>query len=551
MPGASMAERDGTAAAMLLALVGAALLAAVLLLPDRPAPPALALPLELPALVLLLLAAPLALRGALAWGIALALGLLALLKLADVAAQTAYLRPFNPVLDLGLVRSAWELGRGSLGTPLALAAVAAAGLAVAALVVLLCWGAGRIARLAPRRKGGVAAAALAAVVLVALAARPGTGTLGVPANADTTRLAWEHAVAATAARADLAAFRAEAERDPWAAAPASAILPGLAGVDVLVVFVESYGRSALENPRYAPTVTAALNDGEAALAGAGLAARSGWLTAPMVGGQSWLAHASVLSGLWIDGEGRYRALLASPRLSLNALARRAGWRTAAVMPAITRAWPEAAWFGYDAVLAAGDLGYRGKPFNWVTMPDQFTLEALRRALLPPGPRTPAFVETALISSHAPWTPIPPVLPWDALGDGTVFDRYATAGDPPEVVWRDRDRVREQYRRSLDYVLRVVPEFAARLAPRPTLLVVLGDHQPAAFVSEDSVSRDVPLALIGPPALLAKLDDWKFTPGLVPAADAPVWRMDAFRGRFLAAFGGREPFGADAHRTGGL
>ncbi len=378
-------------------------------------------------------------------------------------------------------------------------------------------------------------AAVAAVALVALDAAPDP-RFDPPGSAATTRLAWQHVAAAGAARADLARFRAEAAADPWAAAPPSAILPALAGTDVIVVFVESYGRSALENPRYAPTVTAALADGEAGLAAAGLAARSAWMTAPMVGGQSWLAHASVLSGLWIDGEGRYRALIASPRLSLLALARKAGWQTAAVMPAITRAWPEASWFGYDRVLAANDLGYRGKPFNWVTMPDQFTLDALRRALLPPGPRPPAFVETALISSHAPWTPIPPVVPWDALGDGRIFDPYATAGDPPDVVWRDRDRVREQYRRSLDYVLRVVPAFAARLAPRPTLFVVLGDHQPASFVSEDSESRDVPLHLIGPPALLDRLDGWGFTPGLVPAADAPVWPMDAFRDRFLAAFG---------------
>ena len=179
------------------------------------------------------------------------------------------------------------------------------------------------------------------------------------------------------------------------------------------------------------------------------------------------------------------------------------------------------------------------------MPDQFTLDALQRQLLPPGPRAPAFVETALISSHAPWTPIPPVVPWAALGDGRIFDPYATAGDPPDVVWRDRDRVREQYRQSLDYVLRVVPTFAARLTGRPTLLVVLGDHQPAAFVSEDSTNRDVPLHLIGPPEVLAKLDGWDFTPGLVPAKDAPVWRMDAFRGRFLDAFGAAGPLHADA------
>ena len=85
------------------------------------------------------------------------------------------------------------------------------------------------------------------------------------------------------------------------------------------------------------------------------------------------------------------------------------------MPAITLAWPEARYFGYDRVLAAADLGYRGQPFNWVTMPDQFTLAAFERQVLDPAPRPPVFAEIALISSHAPWTPIPPLLPWDALG----------------------------------------------------------------------------------------------------------------------------------------
>ena len=34
--------------------------------------------------------------------------------------------------------------------------------------------------------------------------------------------------------------------------------------------------------------------------------------------------------------------------------------------------------GFDRILAAADLGYRGLPFNWVTMPDQFTLAAFDR-----------------------------------------------------------------------------------------------------------------------------------------------------------------------------
>jgi hypothetical protein len=186
------------------------------------------------------------------------------------------------------------------------------------------------------------------------------------------------------------------------------------------------------------------------------------------------------------------------------------------------------------VLAAADIGYRGKPFNWVTMPDLFTLSALERRLLA-GPRDrPRFAEVALISSHAPGVPIPPVIDWQAVGDGRVFDRWATSGDPPEVVWRDRDRVRLEYRKAIDYSLQVLGEFALLHAEEAPLLVILGDHQPARFVS-GSDSFDVPVHVIGPPGLIAGLDDWGWSSGLVPEAEAPVWRMDAFRDRFLAAF----------------
>ena len=104
-----------------------------------------------------------------------------------------------------------------------------------------------------------------------------------------------------------------------------------------------------------------------------------------------------------------------------------------------------------------------------------------------------------------------------------------------MVWRDDDRVREQYRRSLDYVLRMVGSFAERQRRQPPLIVVLGDHQPAAFVSGDPAGRDVPVHVIGAPATLARLDAWGWTPGLIPAPDAPAWPMEAFRDRFLAAF----------------
>jgi hypothetical protein len=272
----------------------------------------------------------------------------------------------------------------------------------------------------------------------------------------------------------------------------------------------------------------------------------------MTGGQSWLAHATLLSGLTVGDQARYRALIASARRTLLHYAQAAGWRSVGVMPAITLAWPEADYFGYDRALTADRLGYAGLPFNWVTMPDQFTLLAFERAELAAPERPPVFAEIALISSHAPWTPIPPLLEWDAIGDGREFDAAATAGDPPEVVWRDLDRVRGLYLEALDYSLRATTGFAARRAATGPVLVMLGDHQPAGLVAEGHGGLDVPVHVIAPEAALAALDGWGWTAGPIPAADAPVWPMAAFRDRFLAAFGGpasacvagREPLPGD-------
>lgn len=499
-------------------------------------------PHELPLVLLLLATAPVAARRGLRLAIVAFLLAMAVVKLADFATRIAFYRSFNPVFDMHLLHAAWEMASGALGAAATLAAVLSALAVLAALAALLWWASGRIAALRPPRAAALLLVPAVALVALDLFRLPG---LDPPGSPFTLRLAWEHVRDARIARQNLASFRDEAERDPYADEPPATLLAGLQGHDVLLMFAESYGRTALDNPRYAPTIRATLAEAEPALAAAGLAARSAFLLAPMVGGQSWLAHASVLSGLWIDNQGRYRALVRSPRQTLVGYAAGAGWHTAAVAPAVSRAWPEADYYGYATVLAAADLGYRGAPFNWVTMPDQYTLAAFERLLLEPSPRAPVFAEIALISSHAPWTPIPPRLPWEAVGDGSVFTPHALSGDPPAVVWRDQDRVRDQFRQALDYTLAIALDFTARRAHELPLVILLGDHQPAAFVHEGFGGLQVPVHVIGPPQLVARLDGWGWTAGLLPDADAPVWRMDAFRDRFLDAFA------ADELACGGL
>jgi hypothetical protein len=277
---------------------------------------------------------------------------------------------------------------------------------------------------------------------------------------------------------------------------------------------------------------------ESEIRAAGLDVRSGWLTSPTVGGISWLAHGTLLSGLWVNNQGRYDRMITSDRTSLNNLFRTSGWQTTAVMPAITLDWPEAGYFGYDSIRDAAGLGYKGKPFNWITMPDQYTLSAferLERQGRPEAGHKPLMTEMALISSHAPWTPIPTLIDWNKVSDGSVFNAQAESGDPPSVVWADPNRVRHQYITSIDYTLETLGSYMARYG-KNTLFILLGDHQPASIVTGEGASRDVPMHIVsGNPELLKRLDSWHWQAGMVPLKDTPVYRMDEFRKKFVESF----------------
>jgi hypothetical protein len=506
----------------------------------------LVFPLELPVILLVLAAVPQgAWARALRMAIVASLMLIALLKAADYAMFTALGRGFNPIADLSLIEAGLRLTVGAIGPLATVAAVIAALVAVMGAGWALWWASGVWARLQLSRPLAVAGAGASVLFAGVATAEVGqvmgrwTLPLAPPGSAFTARLGLERIGMARETLADLRAFEAAAETDPFA--ERGTLLQAI-DRDVLVIFVESYGRASLDTPLYAETHRATLAAAEERLSTLGLSMRSGLLQAPTRGGQSWLSHATFANGLWVSNQTSYGAALASERRTLFHIAADAGFHTAAVMPQITLDWPEASRMGFETVLAASDLGYRGLPFNWVTMPDQFTFTALDRLLRDTASDRPFFVQMALGSSHAPWVPVPDLVPWDAIGDGTIFNDMAQSGDPPEVVWRDRDRVREQYRQAVDYALRVVFDYAARHAAEPPLIFVIGDHQAAGFVALDE-RPDVPIHVIGPEALVAGTASWGWTEGLVPEGTVDVRSMATMRDLILETYS--RPVGPEA------
>jgi hypothetical protein len=471
--------------------------------------------------------------------VALATALVVVLKAADLVMYESLARSLNPVLDVRLAKSVVHLLTETLG--ILLGWLCLAGLAlIPALVFAGSFVAVRgVQRALDRRfvRRTTLSACAALIGLFALQQLlPQALGQRRPVSNQASAMLFNQWHTAASALAGMKAFEAAVARDPFRTVPAAHLLARLGGADVLLIFVESYGRSALELPRYAQTLLPTLEEFEQRLAERGLLAASAWLTSPTVGGQSWLAHGTLEGGLWLGDQAHYDLLVQSERLTLTRAFARAGYRTVALKPAITRPWPEGERLGFAKIYAAADLGYAGAPYNWVTMPDQYTLFVLERAERT-GADHPLFAEVSLISSHAPWTPIPPVLEdWSMIGDGSVFSEWADEGDPPEVVWRDPERVRQQYARAIDYVVGVLASYAANFVDGRTLLVLVGDHQPAPLITGDDASRDVPIHVIsGDPALLAPFVGWGFTPGMRPSAGAPPKGMDEFRDFLLHAF----------------
>ncbi len=511
----------------------------VLNLPDHPNAFSLRaflhLPVEIPVLALALVLLPRRLAlflAALATG---ALGLVLFLRLGDIGVQSAFQRRFNPYLDVRIFADGWNVFSGAVGSFFASLAVAAAVTAFLAVMAFFFLVARALARLSGKaaRKTALGFSGLLAVGLVLWGAGAATGTRPY---ADTGGSAYVVSRVEAVARAmqDMRRFDrmlSASENPP----DADTLFRAVEGRDIIVVFIESYGRSAVEDPRYAPLISPRLQAVEEELADAGFASASGWNVSPTMGGLSWLAHGTFLSGLWVDNQARYDRLMMSDRKSLNRLFREAGWRTAAIMPAITMDWPEGAYYGYDTIFASDDLGYQGKPFNWVTMPDQYTLVAFDRLARHAGDDRPVMAEIALISSHAPWTPVPELIDWADVGDGRVFDAQATSGDPPAVVWADRDRVRRHYIETIDYSLQTIGDYIARFG-EDAVFIVLGDHQPAPLVTGPDASRAVPVHVISRDrGLVERFEAEGFSPGMIPAADAPELSMDTMRERVIRIF----------------
>jgi hypothetical protein len=310
-------------------------------------------------------------------------------------------------------------------------------------------------------------------------------------------------------------------------------LGGLAGADVLLIFLESYGALTFDEPEIAAQLAPSRADLMAAIEQSGHTVVSGYVTSPTFGGSSWLAHLSLLSGVEVRDQYAYSALMISTRDTLVTHFARRGYRTVALMPGMRQAWPEGAFYGFDTIYDREQLGYEGPQFGWWSIPDQYSLAKLEALERSRPWRAPLFVVFPTSTTHAPFGPVAPYQPdWSRVLTAHAYDEIdveRAMSARPELT-----NLRPSYVEAMAYEYTSLAGYVREYA-NDMLIIAIGDHQPPAVVSGTDAPWDVPVHLITKRrAIRDRLIARGFRDGLEPKGP-PMGAMHTLLPTLLNAF----------------
>jgi phosphatidylglycerophosphate synthase len=546
--------RTRLALRLAITVLAVVLVWADLLVPDRAwqfSPAAfIRIPVELLVLVAVALVLPAWPRRIVAAVIGILLGVLTFAKILNIAFFEFVDRAFNPVHDWGEIPPAVGVARNSIGPTLTNILLVVLLLGLVVLVGAITAAAIHITTVAARhRRAAVRDLAAVAAVWGLCAGLSLQLMPGFPvASTSATGLAVAQVRATQAALSDQRHFAQLIDSpDPEASVPASDLLTGLHGKDVIIAYVEGYGQSAIQGTSVSPGIDAFLRRSAASLARAGWSTQSAWLTAPSFGGISQLAHSTLQSGLWVNSPQRYSQLVSSSRFTLSDAFDKAGWRTVSDSPADDETWPPGTQFyHYDQLYDRRNVGYHGPTFSYAPMPDQYTFAEFQRLELGPGHK-PVMAEIDMVSSHFPWAPLPTMVPWSKVGNGSIFNPMPARGETPLSSLSSASKERQAFSKSIQYSMQALTSWVTELNDPNLVLILLGDEQPDPPISRPGASHAVPISIVArDPSVFRQIASWHWQDGLLPGRFAPLELMSAFRNQFLSAFSTARSQTASAH-----
>src|ERR1700733_8136467 len=544
---AGASPRARLAVRFTIAALALALLWFTLLLPDRLYQISFGafvrIPIELLVLVAVALVLPRWPRRIVAIVAGILFSVLILAKFLNMGYYDLLDRAFNPVTDWTEIDQGRGVLQDTIGAQLTSVVAIVLVIGLALLVGAIIAATIHLTAIAARHRRGTVRGLAALTAIWGLSA--GLSLQFIPgspiASASETSLAVAQVRATQTALADPRVFgQAIHSPDPEAAIPAADLLTGLRGKDVLVVFVESYGQVPVQGTSFSPGVDAVLRKQQGMLTQAGWSTESAWEGSPTSGGVSWLGHSTLQSGLWGNSQQRYDEIIASQRFTLSDAFNKAGWRTVADDPEDDDWPPGNTFYHYDQLYNRSNVGYKGPDFSYSAMPDQYMYAEFQRLELTPG-HQPVFAEIDTTSSHTPWVPLPSMVPWNQVGDGSVFDSQRGTAAEVARVWSNTNTVRQYFGQSIQYSMTALTSWVTELNDPNLVLFLVGDEQPHSTVSGNAANNEVPISIITrAPSVLKQMSAWHWQNGLLPTSGAPLEPMDAFRNQFLNTFSSNTP-----------
>jgi len=437
-------------------------------------------------------------------------------RYADVTATALFGRDINLYWDLRFIPDVASLLAKAAHVWLALGVVAAIVIVVSILFVVLRWALTRVAEAAHDRHERIGLVIAAALVLIP----------GMPVARPVTL---------TYARQIRVAVRAIRGTTTVPPSPAmTADLARVKGADVYLIFLESYGAVTFDRPEFVKELAAPRAAFERAIHQTGRDVVSAFVESPTFGGNSWLAHITLMSGVEVRDPDVNAMLMAQKRDTMVASFKRHGYRTIAMMPGLWQAWPEGRFYGFDEIYGGERLDYRGPEFGWFDMTDQYVLAKFDALEAGKTGRAPLFMFFPTISTHTPFRPTPPYQPdWKRVTSDQPFDQAALDKSfDQQADWLD---LGPSYVDAMAYAYATLTGYLRTTADRDFVMILLGDHQPPALVTGEGAPWDVPVHVIASrPDVLDHLVARGFRRGITPVRP-DLSHMNALLPTLLEAF----------------
>ncbi|MBV6428650.1 MAG: hypothetical protein KIPDCIKN_03185 [Haliscomenobacter sp.] len=310
--------------------------------------------------------------------------------------------------------------------------------------------------------------------------------------------------------------------------------------NVWLLFLESYGAVAYFGEGIADQQQdLALRLGDK-LSNAGWHSASTYSRAPVMGGRSWLSFTSGLTGVSIDNQRSYNALLESrfrfPHMVqfFNTQGYHTTWlSTMKSNDATIQLIPEDsinAFWRYDTLLFFHKIPYQGHSYNGLGgIPDPYA-GGYYKEFIRNRQKAPGFVFFITTSTHGPFYTPPPILPkWQDLNH--FVPNPSQYANPLSGALLDR------YGGNARYALESWVEFILKEGAPDDIFILIGDHQPGAleYLLEGKYDKyATPLHFISKdPDFIAPFIKEGLTPGLlVHPKQAPYWNHAGLYSRLV-------------------